>query len=251
MAPAIRVDRFREAMLSRLGTANLVARFATFGLSGARELQDVCGAGVGPSRVDVYHKSLLYLVSRAFERAAPGDRGEVPLLGMEKFLDATPSDGGVMTLNQAIAKAGGLCIFSPTDAADALRSQATSHGDFDDDAATMTSVVLHALELDRLANGRTYQPNTALDPVPGAPSLDGFGPPSPLQPPAGDLPVAVVAEAKPPGSTPVVVVGEPQRARPTAPADPGSPGVENAVAPHSGRPIVDALEQQGWKTASA
>ncbi|HLZ07360.1 MAG TPA: hypothetical protein VKT80_02150, partial [Chloroflexota bacterium] len=247
MAPAIRVDRFRQAMLPRLGAGNLVARFATFGLTGAAELQDVCGSGVGSTYVEVYHKSLLYLVSRAFERAAPGECGEVPILGMEKFLDAPPANGETKTLNQTIVDAGGLCIFSPTDASAALPSQSTSHGGFHDDPATMTSLVLHALAVGSLPNGRTYQPNAALDPVVCAPALNGFGLASPVQPASGDQPAAVVVETSPPGATPVEVLAEPQTDHPVAPADAGSPGVEKAVALRSGKPIVDALERQGWK----
>ena len=60
-----------------------VQRFAVFNLSDRRELDDVCAAG----GVNAYHKSLLYLVSRALEGRASG-QSEAPLLGMAKFLPA-------------------------------------------------------------------------------------------------------------------------------------------------------------------
>src|SRR5215203_1329942 len=113
LAPALRVDDFETQVLGHLGSNGPVRRFAVFNLSDRRELDDACGAG----DVDVYHKSLLYLVSRALE-ARPSSQNEMPLLGMERFFDRPP-DGG--SLRRRIEARGGACVFSrrpsPTTAA--------------------------------------------------------------------------------------------------------------------------------------
>ena len=60
-----------------------IQRFTAFGLNPARELDDVCGAG----GLAIYRKSLLYLVSRAFERPTEPIDLEVPLVGMAHFAE--------------------------------------------------------------------------------------------------------------------------------------------------------------------
>jgi hypothetical protein len=67
-----------------------------------------------------YTRSLLYLVSRSFE----GGR-DVPILGMEKYF---PAD---------LARMRSVKVFT----APGPQSASTTHGGFDDDAATMASVI--------------------------------------------------------------------------------------------------------------
>jgi hypothetical protein len=135
LAPAIRVDTFLDQVVPHLGKH--VAQFATFGLDDKRELNDVCGTG----GVTIYHKSLLYLVSRALERPSQG-QSEVPLLGMQRFADT--SIGG-KTFQKAITGAGGTVIWSPSQKPANSRTDSTSHGGFDDDSPTMTSAMLRVL----------------------------------------------------------------------------------------------------------
>ena len=91
LAAAIRTDEWLDAVLPRLRDGE-ISRFTSFGMSPTRELDDVCGAG----GVAIYRKSLLYLVSRAFERPTdPGDN-EVPLVGMAHLADH-PVDGSSLT----------------------------------------------------------------------------------------------------------------------------------------------------------
>src|SRR5262249_12690361 len=146
LAPAIRVDEFARDILPHLGTT--VERFATFAMTDARELDDA----LAQNGTTVYHKSLLYLVSRALERPSSLDRGgEVRLLGMERFFDV-PLEAGLnsqRTLRQAIEAVSGAAVFSRSAAPDNCRSDSTSHGGFDDDAPTMTSVVMRILGLSR------------------------------------------------------------------------------------------------------
>jgi hypothetical protein len=137
LAPAIRVDEFRRDILAHAGSGKAIASCAVFALSDQRELDDTCGAG----GVTTYSKSLLYLVSRALERADANGGAETPLAGMEKFFDR-PVSGG--TLRQVIDAVQGAAIFAASEADPRSRTDARSHGGFDDDSPTMTSVAMRA-----------------------------------------------------------------------------------------------------------
>jgi pimeloyl-ACP methyl ester carboxylesterase len=114
MAPAIRRDTFEERVRPWLETRR-VKRFHEFHLTDAAEMQDpTCRPILG------YGRSLLYLVSRSFE----GGR-DVPILGMQKHF---PAD---------LARLRSVRVFvAPGD-----RTASTTHGGFDEDGATMTSVI--------------------------------------------------------------------------------------------------------------
>jgi hypothetical protein len=176
LAPAIRVDEFARDVLPHLGPGGLVRSSAIFDLSDKRERDDVCGAG----GIDVYHKSLLYLVSRALEGAAPG--GEVPLLGMQKSLERPIGAGAGPTLLQAIGERGGSSIISRAITPDDSRSDATSHGGFAGDRMTMTSVAMRALGLATPRPENDYRPNAVLSDADRAPTLGGGRPVAPDQP---------------------------------------------------------------------
>ena len=230
LAPALRVDEFEHDILPQVSANGGVQRLAIFNLSDRRELDDVCAA----RGVDVYHKSLLYLVSRALERRTPG-QSEVPLLGMARFLDR-PSGG--TTLGNELRARGGVCVLSPAAHPDDSRSDATSHGGFAGDAQTMTSVVMRALGRSTPAPENTYQPNAALTET----EPDTEPPPPPRAAPA-----MVAAETHEPGERPLAETAEPQVERPTAPDEPARLDPEVAVAPRSGSAIVDVLLAHGWR----
>jgi hypothetical protein len=233
LAPALRVDEFERDILPHLGANGGVRRFAVFNLSNQRELDDACGA----SGVDVYHKSLLYLVSRALEQR-PNGQSEAPLLGMERFFDRPPGGG---SLRRRIEARGGVCVFSPAALADNSRSDATSHGGFAGDSRTMTSVIIRALGHLTPAPENQYQPNAALietEPAPPAAAR-------PRQPDAA--PAMIAAEVHQPGDQPLAETAEPQTEQPTAPDEPARIDPEVAVAPHSGSAIIDVLLAQGWQ----
>jgi hypothetical protein len=127
MAPAIRMDLFKQAMVPKI-MANACPQPSLYILSKVGELDD----DVGP-----YGKSLLYLVSNAFE----GTRG-VPLLGMKKFLD---EDGGVLNLlNRPVDGLPGIVISGETGSAGAL-AKSDTHGGFDNDPNTMNSILFRIL----------------------------------------------------------------------------------------------------------
>jgi hypothetical protein len=236
LAPALRVDDFEAQVLPHLGPNGAVRHFAVFNLSNQRELDDACGA----SGVDVYHKSLLYLVSRALE-ARPSGQSEAPQLGMERFFDRPPGGG---SLRRRIEARGGACVFSPAALADNSRSEATSHGGFAGDARTMTSVVMRALGHLTPAPENQYQPNAALTETEPSPPAAA----RPRQPDA--TPAMVAAEIHDPGEQPLAETAEPQTEQPTAPDEPARLDPEVAVAPHSGSAIVDVLLAEGWQVES-
>lgn len=133
MAPALTTELFEDTVLPEIqnGDCPLPSLFI---LSDVGELDD----NVGP-----YGKSLLYLVSNAFE----GKR-EVPLLGMQKFVqgDATLSnlfsrktpDG-----HPSLVIAGAAAVPQPPDPFSVSRSE--SHGGFDNDADTLNSILRRIL----------------------------------------------------------------------------------------------------------
>jgi hypothetical protein len=115
MAPAVRVDEFRSCVEPAL-TSGRVKRLNQFHLSDDAEQKDpTCKPILG------YSRSLLYLVSRSFEG---GGVDPTPILGMETYF------GDVANLPNVRAWT-----------APCPQSQSTTHGGFDDDAATMRSVI--------------------------------------------------------------------------------------------------------------
>jgi hypothetical protein len=237
LAPAISVDSFAAEVLPHL-SARSGPRFVAFGLSDRRELDDVCEfAGKA-----IYQKSLLYLVSRALERPGapqrsgarrPKDVAEVPLVGMERFQDQELPGG--TTLRQALRKVRGELVWAPTGQPPGSRTDADSHGDFDDDAPTMTSVMTRILgHPEEPMERMVYAPDTSLlDP---ADALD-------VPPPdAGET-----AEVRDAGAVPVTRTAAPQ------PADVDVPEVrqgrlpEEKVAPRSSSGVMDALLRDGWQ----
>jgi hypothetical protein len=239
LAPALRADRFANGMLRHIG--DTVGRFTTFALTDERELDDVCGA----NGINVYHKSVLYLVSRAMERPGPGDHGEVALLGMEKFFDR-PLGPGLGTMREEIERRGGVCAFTRPGAEPDRRADSQSHGGFDDDREAMTSVLMRALGLTDPALVEGYEANMPLrgtvpDLAPGAPVT-----PAPVT--ADGRRLMQPAAANLPGETPLVETAPPQTERPRAPAT-AEGVVEVAAAPRSGSPVLDVLQQEGWRIA--
>ena len=136
LAPAIRIDTFKDLLLPSLrsGIAPLPSLYV---LSDKLE----CGDSVGP-----YGKSLLYLVSNAFE----GTRG-VPILGMKSCLEADSSlaklFGDQVDGRPALVVSGGITLDEEKEKV-AVRQGASasrSHGGFDNDTATMNSVLTRVL----------------------------------------------------------------------------------------------------------
>ncbi len=116
MAPAVRVDLFEETVIPAIKNGK-VKRFNQFHLSDDMELKDpTCKPILG------YSRSLLYLVSQSLEHGQ-----STPILGMEKYF------------NDHIGSKKLPNVF--TWAAPGKESNSTTHGGFDDDEVTMSSVI--------------------------------------------------------------------------------------------------------------
>ncbi|MBI2768047.1 MAG: C1 family peptidase [Burkholderiales bacterium] len=132
-APACTTALFKQAYAPAISDGS-INRFAMFALNDKTEQDDNCAR--------VYNKSLLYLVSRAFEDSAFGEG--TPLLGMEKWL---AKDEELRAMFTGTARKADL-VFAPNTAADGSRSasRCTEHGGFDDDLATVKATLVRILE---------------------------------------------------------------------------------------------------------
>ncbi|HQT00872.1 MAG TPA: C1 family peptidase [Thiobacillus sp.] len=136
MAPAIRIDTFKQHVMPMVdaGTVPLPSLYL---LSDKLEQGD----SVGP-----YGKSLLYLVSNAFE----GKRN-VPLLGMQACLEADDDlqqrYTGQVDGRPALIVSAGIPVAEGEEDVALLRGTAVSHshGGFDNDCATMNSILVRVL----------------------------------------------------------------------------------------------------------
>ncbi|MDP9191008.1 MAG: C1 family peptidase [Acidobacteriota bacterium] len=129
-APALTVDLFKQTYMPAIRSGG-IKKFTLFTLTDAAEQDDHCA--------NVYHKSLLYLVSNALENRVriPVFRDGVPILGMAKFIN---KDSELLKLFK-LAKAE--WILSPNAEQPGSNRHATSssHGGFDDDGPTVRSTL--------------------------------------------------------------------------------------------------------------
>ena len=134
MAPAITTQLFKELMLPQIEDGSC-PRPDLYVLSDLGERDD----DVGP-----YGKSLLYLVSNAFE----GNR-DTPLLGMQKFVDPAAAGPGGKPVDPAIAALfKGRLIVAGAGPLGGLETASETHGGFDNDRKTMNSVMRRILGRD-------------------------------------------------------------------------------------------------------
>ena len=159
LAPAITTQSWTKEVLPHLKSKQ-VAKFTSFGLSEKRELDDVCGVGGR----DFYFKSLLHLVSRALERRPKKGRGservDVPLVGLKHHARVEISRG--KAFDEVVASVGGELLWAPHTGDVRSNTDSRSHGGFDDDAPTMTSVLVRILADVAPEDLTTYVPNQAL-----------------------------------------------------------------------------------------
>lgn len=135
LAPAITVDLFRREMLPLIKAGSCPVP-DTYVLSDTGERDDDVG---------IYGKSLLYLVSNAFER----ERG-TPLLGMEKFIHslndpAAAAEQGPLDPDLVAALAPGLVVAGEPAQGDLGPSRSDTHGGFDNDPDTLNSILRRIL----------------------------------------------------------------------------------------------------------
>lgn len=133
LAPAVRIDLFKAKVASKVGTGDddFVRKFLLFTMEKPWEK--------GDSVAFIYRKSLLYFVSRACE-----PRRKTEILGLEESLR---KDRYVMDL---LRGPHAEVVWSKSSGAHGpSASQAITHGGFDEDPATMNSLALRILGLDR------------------------------------------------------------------------------------------------------
>lgn len=132
-APAITVELFKETYLPAIRKG--VDRFALFNLTDKAEQDDHCAK--------IYNKSLLYLVSNAFEekQRIPLFRDGVPILGMYKFIKKDKELARLFESGKA-----DLILAPNSEREDSANSStATSHGSFDDNEATVKATLARIL----------------------------------------------------------------------------------------------------------
>ena len=131
MAPACTVDffnRFYGRYLDGSGALPLRDRVYLYNLHDELEQADK----VGVTGLPGYGRSLLYLVSRAYE-----EKADTPIAGMERHAKGLPSSGKLL-VNYAQSK----------------ETSSVSHGGFDNDAVTLTTI------MSRILGGKVGAPPT-------------------------------------------------------------------------------------------
>jgi hypothetical protein len=134
-APACTVNLFKASYLPAINS-NAIDRFALFILNDETENDDNCGK--------IYNKSLLYLVSNAFEK-----RYRIPLfrpdgeaiLGMQKFVTKDAELSSLFSNGKADL------VLSPNNEPEgsSYHSTSTAHGDFDDNIPTVKATLARIL----------------------------------------------------------------------------------------------------------
>lgn len=152
MAPAITVDLFKRLMLPSI-TQRACPHPVLYLLSNSGELKD----SVGP-----YGKSLLYLVSNAFE-----EKRSTPLLGMEKYISPDAVDEEGHRVGKPDPEIGPLfhqnvdgfpsLVISGQPQGPRSSSKSTSHGGFDNDPDTLNSMLRRILNSDQPAREFTVR----------------------------------------------------------------------------------------------
>ena len=131
MAPAMRVDLFKEKLAGLIGAPRGINELTIYTMKESLEAKDTCAG--------IYRKSLLYLIFHALE-----PQRKTAILGLEESLRADQDLAQLFGLDGGQAMAS--VIWSQTPARQGRSaSLATSHGGFDDDAATMGSIVRRIL----------------------------------------------------------------------------------------------------------
>lgn len=130
LAPAIRVDEFRERLLAPEVFAR-IGSCVMYTMNRRRELDDNCGG--------LYRKSLLHLIRNALE-AETG----AAILGLQESVQQDAQ------LTRLFAGAGAEAIWSVRDGGPRRSSASTTHGGFDDDAPTMNSIARRILGTEQI-----------------------------------------------------------------------------------------------------
>jgi hypothetical protein len=148
-APACTMTAFRDTYLPLI-RSNGIGSVSVFTLDDRHEQDDDC--------VGVYHKSLLYLVSNAFEdqmRVPIAHPDGEPLLGMQHFINKEVAKDPSLA---PIFGVGSKWILAPNNepAGSPNASKAAKHGGFGEEPNTVTALIA------RIRNAQPLQNSTAL-----------------------------------------------------------------------------------------
>lgn len=153
LAPAVRVDTFEQKLLP-LARQGKIEDLSIFTMNKEQEKRD--------NTAGVYRKSLLWLVARAFEVEK-----EARILGLAEHLgQAGPTMAYLKEDPERL-------VLGPATDGKRTSTQATSHGDFDNDVATMMSLAR------RVVGTNAADADDDVKAAFGAESRDGFPTPSP------------------------------------------------------------------------
>ena len=132
LAPAITVESFKTRLQPLVGSGKSIASLTTYTMSDEFEQDD--------ESLNPYGKSLLYLVRAAFE-----DERNTPILGLQR--DLKQDLKMIRFFGLAGTEKVADIVFSKSDPASPLaaRSESITHGGFDNDIATMTSLARRVL----------------------------------------------------------------------------------------------------------
>lgn len=127
LAPACRTELFKDALLPLIDDGR-VQRHYLFTMEDEAERQDDC--------FNIYRKSLLYLVSRSFEGVA-----RRPILGLDRSIRRDQRLAALYGLGQPGAANVEVHFSLARDKAENPLTRSITHGGFDNDARTMSSVL--------------------------------------------------------------------------------------------------------------
>lgn len=137
-APACTIELFKQYYMPSV-LKKTVERFAVFNLTDEAERDDHCA--------HIYNKSLLYLVSNAFEEKQRipifGPAHGTPLLGMEKFIEMDEE------VNELFESGKADLVLAPNSGVEGSPGHSTcsTHGGFDDDTATVRASLSRILDI--------------------------------------------------------------------------------------------------------
>jgi hypothetical protein len=159
LAPAVRVDEFRRRLAGHVGSN--INQLTLYTMHDQQERDDNCGG--------VYRKSLLYLVHHALE-----SEQDALILGLASSLNQDEDMRRLLGLNGQTNPAARVVWSVTREPSGRSSSTSTTHGGFDDDAATMESVARRVLEQDNIVNfprSRAAAPDPWSEPVALPPAL--------------------------------------------------------------------------------
>lgn len=149
LAPAITVADFKARLGDHLGDGG-TGPLSLFTMRRDLERKDQCAK--------IYRKSLLYLIYYALEAER-----ETDILGLDESLRRDPDLRSFFRIDGQGGD-GGEIVWSQSEDGPRRASQSTTHGGFDDDAATMDSVLRRVLGHDDIRSYREFgAPRAAAD----------------------------------------------------------------------------------------